>query len=179
MNGLLILDKPAGMTSHDVVARTRRIVGERSIGHLGTLDPMATGVLVLLLGRATRLARFVTGRRKRYDAVIRLGRRTDTNDAWGATIDDAPPAAVESLPDREAVVATPRLVATIDEATERLSAYADVGVDAVYLQQQNYSLEALAKRSCSHGLGGTSNSQLESRRGNRARKPPRRARRGR
>jgi tRNA pseudouridine(55) synthase len=69
VNGLLIVDKPAGMTYHDVVARTRRIVNERSIGHLGTLDPMATGVLPLLLGRYTRLAQFFGRMEKAYTSV--------------------------------------------------------------------------------------------------------------
>jgi tRNA pseudouridine55 synthase len=83
VNGLLILDKPAGMTSHDVVARTRRIVNERSIGHLGTLDPMATGVLPLLLGRYTRLAQFFGRMEKSYTGTIRFGQATATYDAEG------------------------------------------------------------------------------------------------
>ncbi|HEY3990074.1 MAG TPA: tRNA pseudouridine(55) synthase TruB [Acidobacteriaceae bacterium] len=83
MNGLLILDKPAGLTSHDVVARTRRIVNERSIGHLGTLDPMATGVLPLLLGRYTRLAQFFGRMQKSYTGTIRFGQATTTYDADG------------------------------------------------------------------------------------------------
>jgi tRNA pseudouridine55 synthase len=83
VNGLLILDKPAGMTSHDVVARTRRIVNERSIGHLGTLDPMATGVLPLLLGRYTRLAQFFGRMEKAYTGTIRFGHATTTYDAEG------------------------------------------------------------------------------------------------
>ncbi len=83
MNGLLILDKPGGMTSHDVVARTRRIVQERSIGHLGTLDPMATGVLPLLLGRYTRLAQFFGRMEKSYIGTIRFGHATTTYDAEG------------------------------------------------------------------------------------------------
>ena len=82
--GALVMDKPRGKTSHDVVEAVSRIVGFRQIGHLGTLDPLATGVLVLLLGRATRLAQFYTGRRKRYDAVIRFGFATNTYDADGA-----------------------------------------------------------------------------------------------
>ena len=86
MNGLLILDKPAGLTSHDVVARTRRILNERSIGHLGTLDPMATGVLPLLLGRYTRLAQFFGGMEKSYTGTIRFGQATDTYDAAGEAI---------------------------------------------------------------------------------------------
>jgi tRNA pseudouridine55 synthase len=83
VNGLLILDKPAGMTSHDVVARTRRIVDERSIGHLGTLDPMATGVLPLLLGRYTRLAQFFGRMEKAYTGTIRFGQATTTYDVQG------------------------------------------------------------------------------------------------
>lgn len=83
MDGLLIVDKPTGPTSHDVVARARRILRERRIGHTGTLDPMASGVLPLVLGRATRLARFLTGD-KAYDAVVRLGFSTDTCDALGS-----------------------------------------------------------------------------------------------
>ena len=84
MDGVLLIDKPAGPTSHDVVARMRRATGERSIGHTGTLDPLATGLLPLVLGRATRLASLLTGGDKTYDAAIRLGFATDTDDADGA-----------------------------------------------------------------------------------------------
>ena len=83
MDGVLIIDKPAGLTSHDVVARVRRILHERRVGHTGTLDPFATGVLVLLVGRATRLAQFLSGAEKEYEAVIRLGYATDTGDLTG------------------------------------------------------------------------------------------------
>src|SRR5580698_4002613 len=83
MNGLLVLDKAAGMTSHDVVAVVRRATGERSIGHLGTLDPMATGVLPLLLGKYTRLAQFFAMAEKSYEGAIRFGFATDTFDAEG------------------------------------------------------------------------------------------------
>ena len=83
MNGLLVVDKPAGMTSHDVVAVVRRATGERSVGHLGTLDPMATGVLPLLLGRYTRLAQFFSDQSKQYTGTIRFGFATDTFDADG------------------------------------------------------------------------------------------------
>ena len=83
MNGLLILDKPAGMTSHDVVDIVRRATGERSVGHLGTLDPMATGVLPLLLGKYTRLAQFFSTADKTYEGSIRFGFATDTFDADG------------------------------------------------------------------------------------------------
>jgi tRNA pseudouridine55 synthase len=83
MNGVLVIDKPAGLTSHDVVNRVRRILGERSVGHLGTLDPMATGVLPLVVGKFTRLAQFYTGAEKTYEGVIRFGFATATYDAEG------------------------------------------------------------------------------------------------
>src|SRR3954470_8342630 len=83
MNGLIVINKPAGFTSHDVVARVRRITGERSVGHLGTLDPMATGVLPLLLGKFTRLAQFYGDSTKEYRGTIRFGFSTDTYDAEG------------------------------------------------------------------------------------------------
>ena len=91
MNGLLIVDKPAGMTSHDVVALVRRATGERSVGHLGTLDPMATGVLPLLLGRWTRLAQFFADAEKSYTGTIRFGFATDTFDAEGTPTGEARP----------------------------------------------------------------------------------------
>ncbi len=84
MNGLLVIDKPGGMTSHDVVDRLRRLTGERSIGHLGTLDPMATGVLPLLMGKYTRLAQYFSTAEKCYSGTIRFGFATDTYDAEGA-----------------------------------------------------------------------------------------------
>lgn len=83
IDGAVVINKPLGKTSHDVVEAVRRIVGFRQIGHLGTLDPLATGVLVLVLGRATRLARFYSGRRKRYACAVRFGFATDTYDADG------------------------------------------------------------------------------------------------
>ncbi|MGH9865201.1 MAG: tRNA pseudouridine(55) synthase TruB, partial [Candidatus Acidiferrales bacterium] len=83
IDGALVIDKPSGKTSHDVVEAVRRLAGFRKIGHLGTLDPLATGVLVLLLGRATRLAQFYTGRRKRYNCTVRFGYSTDTYDSDG------------------------------------------------------------------------------------------------
>ncbi len=102
MDGLLVVDKPAGPTSHDVVARMRRVLGERRIGHTGTLDPAATGVLPLVLGRATRLARFLSARDKSYDAVIRLGVATDTYDGRGVAVG---PRHDGAWPSREAIAA--------------------------------------------------------------------------
>ena len=83
MNGVLVVDKPEGPTSHDVVTLTRRVLGVSRVGHTGTLDPLATGVLPLVIGRATRLAQFLTASDKAYDATIAFGRRTDTYDARG------------------------------------------------------------------------------------------------
>jgi tRNA pseudouridine55 synthase len=91
-DGALVIDKPQGKTSHDVVDAVRHLAGFRQIGHLGTLDPLATGVLVLLLGRATRLVQFYSGRRKRYSAGFRFGFATDTYDSDGeAQGPDVPP----------------------------------------------------------------------------------------
>lgn len=99
LDGILIVDKPRGKTSHDVVEFVRRLAGFRGIGHLGTLDPLATGVLVLALGRATRLARFYGGRRKRYTCAVRFGFATDTYDADGEALgpDSAPALNAEEI----------------------------------------------------------------------------------
>ena len=103
--GGLVVDKAAGLTSHDVVALARRALGQPRIGHTGTLDPLATGVLPLLLGRATRLARFLAADRKTYEATVRFGQATSTYDAEG---EPAGPAA-HTLPRRE----------TVEEALQR------------------------------------------------------------
>jgi tRNA pseudouridine55 synthase len=89
-SGLVVVDKPAGLTSHDVVARIRRLAGTRKVGHAGTLDPMATGVLVVGLNRATRLLGHLTLTDKRYDATIRLGVTTTTDDAEGEVVGTCP-----------------------------------------------------------------------------------------
>jgi tRNA pseudouridine55 synthase len=91
MNAVLIIDKPAGLTSHDVVNRVRRILHERSVGHLGTLDPLATGVLPLVIGSLTRLAQFYTSSEKTYEGTIRFGFATDTYDADGESTSPAQP----------------------------------------------------------------------------------------
>jgi tRNA pseudouridine55 synthase len=89
-DGLVIVDKPAGMTSHDVVARVRRLAGTRRVGHAGTLDPMATGVLILGVGKATRMLGYLALTGKRYEATIRLGQSTSTDDAEGEITGCAP-----------------------------------------------------------------------------------------
>jgi tRNA pseudouridine55 synthase len=96
-DGLLLVDKPAGMTSHDVVDRARRALRTRRIGHAGTLDPFATGLLVLLVGRATRLLPYVDGEPKVYEATIRFGAETNTDDVTGEVTVTAPPPARDEV----------------------------------------------------------------------------------
>ena len=86
LTGILNVNKPRGWTSHDVVARVRKLAGQRRVGHAGTLDPLAEGVLPVLLGRATRLAEFVQSGSKVYRAVVKLGEATETDDAEGETV---------------------------------------------------------------------------------------------
>ena len=88
-DGLVVVDKPSGLTSHDVVARVRRLAGTRKVGHAGTLDPMATGVLVVGVNRATRLLGHLTLTEKAYDATVRLGATTVTDDAEGEVVTTA------------------------------------------------------------------------------------------
>ncbi|WP_300264780.1 tRNA pseudouridine(55) synthase TruB [Microbacterium sp.] len=95
--GILLVDKPRGLTSHDVVARTRRAFGTRKVGHAGTLDPMATGLLVIGIEAATRLLTYVVGADKTYLATIRLGQSSTTDDAEGEIVDVAEPAAVSGI----------------------------------------------------------------------------------
>lgn len=101
MDGVLLIDKPTGPTSHDVVARLRAVTGERRIGHTGTLDPLASGLLPLVLGSATRLSSYLTGGEKTYEAIVRLGFATETDDALGEPIGPA----VTTLPDDAAIEA--------------------------------------------------------------------------
>jgi tRNA pseudouridine55 synthase len=104
-DGLIVVDKPAGMTSHDVVARIRRLARTRRVGHGGTLDPMATGVLVVGVNKATRLLTYVIGARKSYAATIRLGQSTITDDAEGDVTATAPVAGVEDAAIRAGLAA--------------------------------------------------------------------------
>ncbi|HET7322236.1 MAG TPA: tRNA pseudouridine(55) synthase TruB, partial [Longimicrobiaceae bacterium] len=86
LSGVLLVDKPVGLTSHDAVARARRALGTRKIGHTGTLDPFASGLLLLCIGSATRLSEQLTGLRKRYSATLKLGEATDTDDLTGEVV---------------------------------------------------------------------------------------------
>ena len=134
MDGVLVCDKPAGMTSHDVVARVRRLAGQRRVGHGGTLDPPATGVLVLALGRATRLLPFLPMEPKRYLARIAFGAETDTLDASGAVTATAEAAGVDEAAVRGALRGflgpqqqLPPMVSAVKVGGERLYAKARRG----------------------------------------------------
>ncbi len=118
-SGLVIVDKPAGLTSHDVVARVRRLAGTRKVGHAGTLDPMATGVLVLGVNRATRLLGHLLVTDKAYDATLRLGVSTTTDDAEGEVIATA---ATGTVTDDRVVTALSALVGELDQVPSAVSA---------------------------------------------------------
>src|SRR5688572_7572964 len=134
MDGLLIVDKPIGPTSHDVVARVRRALGERRIGHTGTLDPLASGVLPLVLGRATRLARFLSASEKSYDAVVRLGAETDSYDAAGQPVGEPYDGAMPDLATIERALANFR--GTFLQQPPRFSAKKIAGVRSHDLARQ-------------------------------------------
>jgi tRNA pseudouridine55 synthase len=137
-HGVLIVDKPAGMTSHDVVARVRRLANERSVGHLGTLDPMATGVLPLVLGRMTRLAQFYLSAEKSYEGEIRLGFATDTYDAEGEPT--GPPQPV-GLTLEQVRVAASRFRGSIQQMPPPFSAKKIAGVPAYKLARKKKEVE--------------------------------------
>jgi tRNA pseudouridine55 synthase len=118
-DGLIVVDKPAGMTSHDVVARVRRLARTRKVGHGGTLDPMATGVLIVGVGRATRLLTYVIGAEKSYTATIRLGQSTVTDDAEGEVVATTPAGHVT---DEEIRAGLARFVGEIDQVPSAVSA---------------------------------------------------------
>jgi tRNA pseudouridine55 synthase len=138
MNGVLIIDKPAGMTSHDVVHRVRRIAQERSIGHLGTLDPMATGVLPLVLGKMTRLAQFYTHSAKTYEGIICFGIATDTYDAEGEPVGE-PQSANFSGNDLESALANFR--GAVEQIPPPFSAKKINGVPAYKLARKKQDVD--------------------------------------
>lgn len=126
--GLLLVDKPAGWTSHDAVARVRRLAGTKKVGHAGTLDPMATGLLVLGIGRATKLLTYVVGADKRYTGTIRLGSTTPTDDAESDAEAIAPPEMVRGVSDRAIEDAVGALTGTISQVPSAVSAIKVNGV---------------------------------------------------
>lgn len=135
-NGLLLVDKPQGLTSHDVVARVRRILGEKKVGHAGTLDPMATGLLVLAVGPSTRLLRFAQSETKRYSGAVLFGVATDSLDADGAVVERQPvPTLTGEVVDAAASamlgdqLQTPPMVSAIQIDGRRLHELARRGVE--------------------------------------------------
>jgi len=145
-DGLLLVDKPAGVTSHDVVLLARRVYRERSIGHLGTLDPFATGLLVLLFGRSTRLATFIVNEPKVYDATIRFGSETATDDRTGAVTREAP------LPDAASVrAALPALTGNIIQVPPAYSAKSVDGTRAYDAARRGEPLALAAVKVLVHG----------------------------
>lgn len=136
--GLVIVDKPAGMTSHDVVGRCRRFFGTRKVGHAGTLDPMATGVLVLGIERATKLLGLLTATEKSYTATVRLGRTTSTDDAEGEVLQTFSAAHLTDA-DIEAAIATQR--GDIDQVPSAVSAIKVGGERAYKLAREGKAVE--------------------------------------
>ena len=148
MDGLLVIDKPAGITSHDVVAATRRILKERRIGHTGTLDPFATGVLLILVGKATRLAQFLSGADKEYDAIIRLGFATDTGDRMGTPVPG--PTGKLKWSDEEIEAALASLRGYIDQVPPMYSAKKIGGKKLYELARRGEEVEREPIRVCIH-----------------------------
>ncbi|MCC8023621.1 MAG: tRNA pseudouridine(55) synthase TruB [Clostridiales bacterium] len=142
MTGILPLDKPEGMTSFSAVARVRRMTGEKKSGHAGTLDPMATGVLPVLLGGATRFLDFLPGEQKEYTAVFQLGIRTDTLDSTGTVLERRPVTAAAS--DVEAVL--PRFIGEIEQIPPMYSAVSQDGKRLYELARQGIKVARPARR---------------------------------
>ncbi|GAC1430618.1 MAG: tRNA pseudouridine(55) synthase TruB [Terriglobales bacterium] len=137
MNGVLIIDKPTGISSHDVVNRVRRILQERSVGHLGTLDPLATGVLPLVVGNLTRIAQFYTGSEKTYEGTARFGFATDTYDADGEAT--GVPQSVSLSSDRIRDLAR-QFVGTIEQVPPPFSAKKINGVPAYKIARKRQAV---------------------------------------
>jgi tRNA pseudouridine55 synthase len=148
-SGLVVVDKPGGITSHDVVARVRRLAGTRKVGHAGTLDPMATGVLVVAVNRATRLLAHLTLTDKRYHATIRLGTTTTTDDAEGALLESRPTDEITEAAVRTALGA---FVGEIDQVPSAVSAVKVGGRRAYARVRAGEDVELPPRRVTVHAL---------------------------
>lgn len=145
VSGLLLVDKPAGITSHDVVAIVRRVVGSQRVGHMGTLDPFATGLLVVLVGRGTRLIPYIDGEPKVYETTIRFGAETDTDDATGETIRES------EVPDDSAIaVAVSQLTGAFDQVPPSYSAKKVGGTRAYAAARRGTALDLQPSRITVH-----------------------------
>ena len=141
--GLVIVDKPAGMTSHDVVGRCRRLFGTRKVGHAGTLDPMATGVLVIGIERATKILGLVSGTAKSYSATIRLGRITTTDDAEGEVVQDI---SARAISDAEIHAGIAPMRGEISQRPSAVSAIKIGGKRAYQLAREGQQVELAERR---------------------------------
>lgn len=148
-SGLVVVDKPGGITSHDVVARVRRLAGTRKVGHAGTLDPMATGVLVVAVNRATRLLGHLTLTDKRYDATVRLGAATTTDDAKGDVVSTSSTDGLTEHAVREALTA---FVGDIDQVPSSVSAVKVDGKRAYARVRAGERVDLPARRVTVHAL---------------------------
>jgi len=148
MDGVICIDKQPGMTSHDVVAQARRMLNQRRVGHAGTLDPFATGLLVVLVGRATRLTQFLTGLEKEYEAVIRLGFATDTADRTGTPISEVASRQERSAEQIEEALATLR--GEIDQVPPMYSAKKQGGRKLYELARKGAEVQRAPVRVCIH-----------------------------
>ncbi|HMJ14672.1 MAG TPA: tRNA pseudouridine(55) synthase TruB, partial [Polyangiaceae bacterium] len=149
LDGVLVVDKPEGPTSHTVVAEARRLYGTRAVGHAGTLDPMASGVLVLVFGEATKLSGYLTQQSKRYSARVRLGRSTSTDDAWGEVVEERPIGEVN----RDALEATlAKERARTEQVPPPVSAIKVCGQRAYRLARAGREPELEARTVCIHSL---------------------------
>jgi tRNA pseudouridine55 synthase len=142
-DGVVVVDKPSGWTSHDVVARMRKIAGTRRVGHAGTLDPMATGVLVVGIGRATKLLGYLAANDKEYDATVRLGVATTTDDAEGEEIAQVD---ASQVTDAELATVVARFVGDIDQVPSSVSAIKVEGVRAYKLARSGEDVQLAPRR---------------------------------
>ncbi|MFG6443723.1 tRNA pseudouridine(55) synthase TruB [Microbacterium sp. P07] len=143
--GMLLVDKPAGMTSHDVVSRTRKVRGTRKVGHAGTLDPMATGLLVVGVDEATRLLTFIVGADKTYTATILLGATTDTDDADGEIVERAPEHAIAGVTEAAISEGIAALTGAISQVPTTVSAIKVNGRRAYDLAREGVEVELQAR----------------------------------
>ncbi len=157
-NGVLLVDKPAGITSHDVVSRVRRWAATRRVGHAGTLDPMATGVLVVGLGRSTRLLTYLVGLDKTYTATIRLGQATVTDDAEGEVLAETDPAGLTSS---EICSALADLTGEIDQVPSSVSAVKIAGRRAYARVRDGEQVQLAPRRVRVHRLEPTAERRLD------------------
>lgn len=141
--GIVVVDKPGGMTSHDVVGRCRRVFGTRKVGHAGTLDPMATGVLVVGIERATKILGFVSGTSKSYDATIRLGQSTSTDDAEGEPLQSV---SCHRVTDSAIAAAVSALRGDIEQTPSTVSAVKIGGKRAYQLAREGNAVELKPRR---------------------------------